>query len=168
MTQARIWMSYMLPYCIGKNHINASVRMALFFLWWTWGGLKGYLFSLITIKRTVYGVLSWHLQISTFEVLTVEDSCSLICSDWYFCSGTNLNYAWGTVVQKDGSWLMSDLATHPASLLQCSFVFYSGLSRPFVFIGVLWEKLYSMWHYQIERLLKVPAYFPPEHQNIKT
>lgn len=91
-------------------------------LWWTW----------------------CHLQIFTCEVSTVEDSCRLIHSDWYFCSSTNLNDACETVVQKDDSWLMSDLAARPTSLTQCSFVLYSGLRRLFIFIGILWEKLYSM------------------------
>jgi len=55
-----------------------------------------------------------------------------------------MSCAWGTVVQKDDSWLMSDLAARPTSLTQRSFVLSSGLRRLFVFLGVLWEKFYSM------------------------
>lgn len=59
-----------------------------------------------------------------------------IRSDLYFCSDTNLDYICGTVVQKDDSWLMSDVAAGPTSLTQCGFVLCSGLSRLFVFIGI--------------------------------
>lgn len=140
-------------------------------LLWTRGASKGIcLYYFIIVKRTVYGELAWHLQILTFAVWLFEDSWSPLRSYVYFCSGSDLNCACGTVVQKDASWLMSEwvscLSGIPRTARLCSLVRLG--EAFFVSIGILWEKLYSMYYYQSEGLVKVPVYFPQEYQNSKT